>query len=147
MRSFGGTAGAPCALHDNHEVTHRDPVADLDLDLLDGSGLRGRNLHGRLVELQADQRVVDVDLRTRLDVDFDDRDILKVADIGNADFVGAHREPLAATRTEKVTQSVTRSGGERPRARGKVTGEPGRERAVDDPVIIAETRSAASAGA
>jgi hypothetical protein len=30
-------------------------------------------------------------------VNFDDRDVLEVPDVRNADFVGAHHEPLAAT--------------------------------------------------
>ena len=63
-----------------------DAVPDLDLDLPDGAALSRGHLHGRLVGFQRDQRVVDLDRRSRLHMDLDDRHVLVVADIRDPDL-------------------------------------------------------------
>ena len=53
----------------------------------------GRHVHGGLVALQRDQRIVGLDRVARLDVDLDHRDVLEVPDVGNLDL-DRHRTSL-----------------------------------------------------
>jgi hypothetical protein len=55
-------AAGTLGLEQQDDAALRDPVADLDLQLLDGAGLRCRDVRRRLVGLQRDQRVLDGDL-------------------------------------------------------------------------------------
>ena len=61
-------------------------VAELDLQLLDHSGVRRRNFHRRFIAFHRDQRLIFRDGIARLDQKLDDFDILEVTDIGNGDF-------------------------------------------------------------
>src|SRR4029453_7389784 len=77
-------------------------------------GLGGGDVHGRLVRLQGDDRVVDRDLVAGGDVDLDDRHAGEVADVGQADLGRrAHGS------------SFTAAGGGRPRARCTAAGGSG----------------------
>jgi hypothetical protein len=67
-----------------------DLVVDLDQDVLDHAGMRGRDLHRRLVRLDHHQTGVDGDRLADLDHHLDDRDILEVADVGDFDFHLCH---------------------------------------------------------
>ena len=86
-RRIGGAAGF---LEQQHQRTHGDLVADIDLDLFDDAGMARWNLHARLVRFDGQQRLVDLDRIARLDHQFDDFDFLEVADIGDFDFHNAH---------------------------------------------------------
>src|SRR6185503_709888 len=63
-----------------------DRVADLDEHLADGAGLRGRNVHARLVGLQDDQRILGGDGVAGRDQDLDDRDVGEVPDVRDLDL-------------------------------------------------------------
>ncbi len=67
-----------------------DLVTHLQFQFLDRSrGWRG-NVHRRLVGLQRDERILGGDGVARLHEDFDYRDVLEVADVGNLDVDRGH---------------------------------------------------------
>ncbi len=68
-----------------------DPIADLDLELPDQTAARRRDLHGRLVALQGEQRLLGLDPVPGRDQDLDDLDVGEVPDVGQQDvFDGCH---------------------------------------------------------
>jgi len=71
--------------HQDH-VALGDPVPDVDPDLGDGAGGRRRHVHGRLVRLQGDDRVVDGHGVARRDMDLDDGHVGEIADSGDANL-------------------------------------------------------------
>ena len=95
---LGCRNGSFCVKHQDYR-THRDLVAELDLDFLHDAGVRGGHFHRRLVALQRDQRVFLLDRIADLDQDFDNGDIGKITDIGDFNFDQirlrvVHSEPL-----------------------------------------------------
>ena len=86
-RGCGRGCGSDRAhLHQCHQRAFGDLVADLDLQFRHHAGHRGRHIHGRLVGLQGDQRILGLDHVADLDQDFDDRHILEVANVGDFHF-------------------------------------------------------------
>jgi len=63
-----------------------DFVANLYLELFDHAGVGGRNFHRGLVGLDRDEGLFRFDRIAGLDQQFNDRNILKVANIGDLDF-------------------------------------------------------------
>ncbi len=61
-------------------------VADLDANFADHAILGRRHLHRRLVAFERHDGRVLADALSRRDKDFDDRDVLEVADVGEPDF-------------------------------------------------------------
>ena len=109
-RDGGGTLG----LEREDHTPLRDLVAELDLELGHRARLRRGHVHGGLVALQGQERVVDRDLLPRADMDLDDRDVLEVTDVGDLDLDG-HGISLrvrgsgagAGQRTSRRTSSST----------------------------------------
>jgi hypothetical protein len=90
-RSGPGAGGRRCArshraFEDGQQVADVDDVAHLDLELFEHAGGGRRDFHRGLVGLHRDQRLLDLDGVAGLDQDFNDGDILEVADVGDADF-------------------------------------------------------------
>ena len=81
---FGGAG----LVQRQHERTFSHFIADLDLDFLHHTGSGRRDLHGRLVRLDRDQRGFFPDGVAGLYEDLDDADFLEVADVGHLDFDG-----------------------------------------------------------
>ena len=89
-RLRGASAPVELEREDRHALAH--PVTELHRNGLHDAGRWGGDLHRGLVELQRNQRRLDRDAIARLHLDFDDRDILEVADVGNEDLPGfTHR--------------------------------------------------------
>ncbi|MNK99477.1 hypothetical protein D3C87_1198720 [compost metagenome] len=119
-RSSAGSAGG-FQHHDQRAFGH--VVADLDLDFLDGAGLRAGHVHGRLVRFQRDQRVFRVDRVAHLHVDVDHRHGVVVADVRHLDF---HETATAATSSRRGRRSRCGSGrGCRGRSRRRSGGRRG----------------------
>jgi hypothetical protein len=70
---------------DGRALAH--PVADLDQEFAHRAVLRCRDVHGGLVALKRDQRVIGLDRISDGHMHLDDRDILEVTDIRNLDLV------------------------------------------------------------
>src|SRR5437588_315042 len=71
--------------------TDGDPVAHLDLQVLDGAGGGRGDVHRRLVGLERDQRVLRLHRVAGFDEDLDDRDVREIADVRDLDLERAHR--------------------------------------------------------
>ena len=63
-----------------------DLVSNLDLQFLDHAGTRRRDLHGRLVGLERDERLLLRHGVARLHQNLDDLDFLEVSDVGDQDL-------------------------------------------------------------
>ena len=98
-------ASAACTLERDHRHALAHLVADLDQHRLDGAVAIGRHVHGRLVALQRDQRVVGLDRVARLDMDLDHRDVLEVPDVGHLDL-DRHRRFLPCPAVKRRDQFV-----------------------------------------
>jgi len=68
----------------------RHLVADFHTQLLHHARPRRRNLHGGLVRLERDERLLLGDRVTWLDQHLDDFDVLEVPDVGDLHFVAGH---------------------------------------------------------
>ena len=80
-------------------------VADGHQHLLDHAGVRRRDLHRRLVALDGDQALLDLDGVAGLDEDLDHRDLVEVADVGHE-----HRDRTAARRGSRRRRRRGRRG-------------------------------------
>ncbi len=67
-----------------------DLVADLELNLFDRAGPGRRDVHGGLVGLQRNQRILGFDRIAGLNVDLDDRHVLEIADVRYFDVFHTH---------------------------------------------------------
>ena len=85
----------------------RDAVADLDVDSRDRAGGGRGDVHRRLVALQRDQRVLRLDALADGGVHLDDRHVLEVPDVGDADVDGF----INAARRAVVGRSLRRGRG------------------------------------
>ena len=107
--SLGLLRARALELHDHRAFAHL--VANLHDHRLHHAIARRRHLHGRLVGLQRDQRILGLHLVARLDEDLDHRDVLEVTDVGNLDVdQTTHRSVLGSA-------ALTRSRAQRARRR------------------------------
>src|SRR5271167_2104155 len=79
-------------------------VADLDLDLADHARLWRGDIQGGLVALQGQEHFLLGDRLARLDVDFDDRHVLEVADIGKPDLA-CHQGSLRVVQNDVISRN------------------------------------------
>jgi hypothetical protein len=94
VRSCGRGAGASApSLERQQQRTFADLVANLDAERFDHAGCRRRHVHRRLVRLERNQRILDLDCVARFDQDLDHRHVGEVADVRNLDFDRAHCVP------------------------------------------------------
>ena len=89
-RRLGRRGRAARLLHQRDQGPGVDHVAQLDPDLLDYACDGRRNLHGRLVGFDRQERVFRLDRVARFDQDFDHGYILEVTDVGNEYFLQCH---------------------------------------------------------
>jgi len=73
----------------------RDFIAGFDTDFLDDAGGIARHFHGCLIGLERQQRLFFFDRIARFDIDFDDIDVLEVADIRHFYFDETHSVPFS----------------------------------------------------
>ena len=111
-----------------------DLVADLDADFADHPILGRGHVHRRLVAFEGQDRLFLADAFSGRDLDLDDRHVLEVADIGKPDFLGhGCVSPAIQPRSQKHAPHVL----DGPR---QVAHEARRRGAVDDPMIVGETK-------
>ena len=79
---------------DHHSQRDFHALLDTDRDHFAGRGRR--DVHGRLLAFERDQRVVDADLSAGRHENLDHGHILGVADIGNPDFDSAHKSAFTS---------------------------------------------------
>ena len=85
-----------------------DLVAEFDGKRFDHACARRRHFHRGLVGFQRDERGIRLHALARLHLDLDDRHILEVADVGNADFPQlAHR--IALPNLRRAARSLHKS--------------------------------------
>jgi len=77
-------------LERQHHGAFVDLVAQGDLEVLDHAGVRAGDLHRGLVALDGEQALLGLDGVTRLDQQFDDRDVLEIPDVGDLHFNQCH---------------------------------------------------------
>jgi hypothetical protein len=67
-----------------------DLVAQLDLDLFDHPSLARGDLHGRLVGLHGDERLLYLHRVAHFDQQLNDGDLVEIADVGNGYLYRCH---------------------------------------------------------
>jgi hypothetical protein len=87
-RRGGGLRARSLQHHDERALL--DPVAGLHLHLTHRAGGGRGDVHGRLVRLERDQRLLDRDGVARLHQHVDHADVLEVADDGDPDLEKWH---------------------------------------------------------
>src|SRR5262249_18696439 len=98
-RGLGGGLRGAVRLEREQRAALLHAVAELDPKLAHDAAERGRHLHGRLVRLQRDQRLLRLDGVAGLHKHLDDRHVLEVADVGNQDLLDRHLCPRGQTVT------------------------------------------------
>ena len=107
VHSLGRPAPGAGRVQEQQDVALRDLVPDPDPELAHRPGLGGGDVHGRLVRLQGDDRVVDRDLVAGGDVHLDDRHAGEVADVGQADLGRrAHGQLLYSSRRRTSSSTL-----------------------------------------
>ncbi len=74
----------------NDRAALADLVADTNKNFRDFSLLRRRHIHRRLVAFERDQRIVDFHFVARLHLNFDNRHVVEITDVGHLDVYERH---------------------------------------------------------
>ena len=96
-----------CRLERQDDGAFRYLVPNLHAHFRNGAGRGRRNVHRRLVRFERDDRLLLLDPVARLDEHRDDRDVLEITDVGNADF--HHRSILRASPSSPARKVLKRA--------------------------------------
>ncbi len=120
----GAAARGPRARHPRDDGPLGNLVTALHQQFGDGTGARGRHIHGGLVSLQGDERRFNFDAVTHLDQYIHDGHGIEVADIRHDQINGAHLR-YRLEQAARLGENLRKIGRE---LRG--------QRAIDDAMIV-----------
>jgi hypothetical protein len=104
---LGRNAGRRLWLEQRDDVPFRHPVARLDPELSNRPRLWAGHLHAGFVRLEGDQRIFRFDFGAGRHLDLDNRHVLEVADVRDADLDSSHA-CFSGQSTRRRTSSSTR---------------------------------------